>query len=198
MKGLVLRSTGVGAKIAEALGATGYAASQGEAYELMSKGVIDGSVTPPEVLKGWKQAEIVKYLTACYDVGYTADMFVVMNKDKWESLPDKYQKVFNEVSEEWIDKHAKVWSYYDKVAIDYFLTFEGREVIELSPDEMARWVAAAKVVMDTYISEKGAAGLPVDDYEEYLKKRVDYWSGKAPTADECVSWVEAEVEPFAP
>ena len=198
MKGLVLRSTGVGAKIAEALGATGYAASQGEAYELMSKGVIDGSVTPPEVLKGWNQAEVVKYLTACYDVGYTANMFVVMNRDKWESLPDKYKKVFDEVSEEWIDKHAKVWAYYDKIALDYFLTFEGREVIELTPDEMARWVAAAKVVMDTYMTEKGAAGLPVDDYEEYLKKRVDYWGGKAPTADECVSWVQAEVEPYAP
>ncbi len=198
MKGLVLRSTGVGAKIAEALGATGYAASQGEAYELMSKGVIDGSVTPPEVLKGWKQAEVVKYLTACYDVGYTANMFVVMNKDKWESLPGKYQKVFNEVSEEWIDKHGKVWSYYDKVAIDYFLTFEGREVITLSADEMARWVAAAKVVMDTYMSEKSAAGLPVDDYEEYLLDKVGDWADKAPSADECVSWVQAEVEPYSP
>ena len=198
MKGLVLRSTGVGAKIAEALGATGYAASQGEAYELMSKGVIDGSVTPPEVLKGWKQAEIVKYLTTCYDVGYTADMFVVMNKDKWESLPDKYQKVFTEVSKEWSEKHAKVWSYYDKVAVDYFLTFEGREVIDLPPAEMARWVAAAKVVKDTYMSEKGDAGLPVSDYEDYLLDRVSYWADRAPTADECVTWVEAEVAPFAP
>jgi TRAP-type C4-dicarboxylate transport system substrate-binding protein len=195
MKGLVLRSTGVGAQIAEALGATGYAASQGEAYELMSKGVIDGSVTPPEVLKGWNQAEIVKYLTNCTDVGYTADMFVVMNKDKWNSLPDKYKKVFNEVAQEWIDKHAKVWSYYDKVAVDYFLTFEGREIINLTPDEMARWVSAAQVVKDTYMSEKGAAGLPVSDYEKYLNERVDYWAGKAPTADECVSWVEAEVVP---
>jgi TRAP-type C4-dicarboxylate transport system substrate-binding protein len=198
MKGLVLRSTGVGAKIAEALGATGYAASQGEAYELMSKGVIDGSVTPPEVLKGWKQAEIVKYLTTCYDVGYTANMFVVMNKDKWESLPGKYQKVFNEVSQEWSEKHAKVWSYYDKVALDYFLTFDGREVIELPPAEMERWVAAAKVVKDTYMSEKGDAGLPVSDYEDYLLDRVSYWAERAPTADECVSWVDAEVAPFAP
>jgi len=84
------------------------------------------------------------------------------------------------------------------VAIDYFLSFEGREVIDLAPDEMARWVTAAKVVMDTYISEKGAAGLPVDDYEEYISKRVSHWADKAPSADECVTWVEAEVEPFAP
>jgi len=198
MKGLVLRSTGVGAQIAEDLGATGYAAAQGEAYELMSKGVIDGSVSPLEVLKGWKQAEVVKYVTACYEVGYTADMFVVMNKSKWESLPDQYKKVFTEVSEEWSEKHGKVWSYYDKVAIDYFLTFEGREVIDLSADEMARWVNAAGAVETAYIAEKSAMGLPVADYKAYLTKQVSYWAGKAPSADECVAWVEAEVVPFAP
>ena len=198
MKGLVLRSTGVGAQIAEDLGATGYAAAQGEAYELMSKGVIDGSVSPLEVLKGWKQAEVVKYVTACYEVGYTADMFVVMNKSKWESLPDQYKKVFTEVSEEWAEKHGKVWSYYDKVAIDYFLTFEGREVIDLSADEMARWVNAAGAVETAYIAEKSAMGLPVADYKAYLTKQVSYWAGKAPSADECVAWVEAEVVPFAP
>jgi len=84
------------------------------------------------------------------------------------------------------------------VAIDYFLTFAGREVIDLSADEMARWVEATKVVKDTYMTEKAAMGLPVADYEEYLNERADYWAGKAPPAEECVAWVEAEVEPFAP
>jgi hypothetical protein len=41
-------------------------------------------------------------------------------------------------------------------------------------------------------------GLDVADFEDYLNKRVSYWADKAPTADECVSWVEAEVEPFVP
>ena len=198
LQGLVLRSTGVGAAIAEALGAEGYGASQGEAYELMSKGTIDGSVTPREVLKGWNQAEVVKYVTGCYDVGYTANMFIVMNKAKWDSLPGKIQKIFTEVSEEWIDKHGMVWDYYDKVAIDYFLTFEGTEVIELPSAEMTRWVEAAKVVKDTYMEEKGAMELPVADYEDYLNEQVAYWSGRSPTATESVTWVEAELEPLVP
>jgi TRAP-type C4-dicarboxylate transport system substrate-binding protein len=198
LQGLVLRSTGVGAAIAEALGATGYAAAQGEAYELMQKGTIDGSVTPPEVLKGWKQAEVVKYVTNCYGVGYTTDMFVVMNLDKWNSLPSDIKKVFTEVSEEWIEKHAEVWVYYDKAGKDYFLTFEGREWIELSPDEMARWIDAAKSVKDNYMAEKGAMGLSVDNYESYLNQRVAYWSGMAPSEAECVSWVETELAPLVP
>ena len=199
LKGLVIRSTGVGAKIMEALGAEGYGASQGEAYELMSKGTIDGSFTPREVLKGWKQAEVVKYVTGCYDVGNTANMFVVMNKDKWDSLPGNIQKIITEVSQEWIEKHGMVWDYYDKVAIDYFLTFDGTEVIELSSAEMARWVeTAVEPLIAEYIAEKTDLGLPAADYQEYLLERVAHWSDQAPMAEESVAWVETELEPLVP
>ena len=178
----------------EALGAEGYGASQGEAYELMSKGTIDGSLTPREVLKGWKQAEVVKYVTGCYDVGYTANMFVVMNKGKWDSLPGDIKKIFTELSEEWIEKHAKVWTYYDKVGIDYFLSLsEDRELIELSPQEMARWVEATKPVIDKCIEEQTAKGLPAADYQEYLLKQTRYWAEKTPTEESCVDWVEKEL-----
>ena len=200
LKGLVIRSTGVGAKIISALGAEGYGASQGEAYELMAKGTVDGSFTPREVLKGWKQAEVVKYVTGCYDVGNTTSMFVVMNKNKWDSLPGDIQKAFTQVSKDWIEKHGKVWDYYDKVAIDFFFSLGGgREVIELSPQEMARWVnTAVAPLISKYISEKTAMGLPAADYDKYLVKRVSHWSGKTPTAEESATWVKAELEPLVP
>lgn len=182
----------------QALGAEGYGASQGEAYELMSKGVVDGSFTPREVLKGWNQAEVVRYVTGSYDVGNTTMMFVVMNKDKWDTLPDNIKTIFTEVSREWIEKHGKVWDYYDKVGIDYFLTFEGREVIELPPEEMARWVeTAVEPLIEQYISEKTEMGLPAEDYQEYLLERVNYWSQRTATAEESVAWVKAELEPLA-
>jgi len=69
LQGLLIRGTGVGVKIMDVLGAKGVGKPQGEAYELMSKGSVDGSFAPREVLKGWKQAEVVKYVTTCYDVG---------------------------------------------------------------------------------------------------------------------------------
>ena len=200
LKGLVLRSTGVGAKIVEALGGEGYGASQGEAYELMAKGVVDGSFTPREVLKGWKQAEVVKYVTGCYDVGNTTMMFVVMNTDKWNALPSKIQKIFTEVSEEWVEKHGKVWDYYDKVGMDYFLSLgEGREVIELSPAEMSLWVdTSVEPLIEKYISEKTGMGLPAAEYQGYLEEMVGYWAERTPTAEESVSWVKANLEPLIP
>jgi TRAP-type transport system periplasmic protein len=184
LKGLVLRSTGVGAKIATALGATGYAAAQGEAYELMSKGVIQGSLSPREVLEGWKQAEVVNYVTGAYDIGYTADMFVAMNKAEWDALPADIQKIFTDVSNAFIEKHAMVWTYYDKSAMDLFESLPNREVIDLPPDEMARWVAKVQPLVETTLTDLKAKGLPAEEYEKYLKERVQYWTGKAPTAEQ--------------
>ena len=198
LKGLLIRATGAGVKIMEALGATGHGAGQPEVYELLSRGIVDGTYAPREVLKGWKQAEVVKYVTNCYGVGNTTDMYVVINKDKWNALPDSVKKVFTEVSEEWVEKHGMVWDYYDKVAIEFLLTFEGREVIELSPDEMARWIDNAKVVIDGHIGELKAKGLPAEDYQKYLEERVDYWSKKSPSVEESVNWVKTELEPLVP
>jgi TRAP-type C4-dicarboxylate transport system substrate-binding protein len=190
LKGMVLRSTGVGAQIVEALGAKGYAAAQGDAYELMSKGTIDGSFTPPEVLKGWKQAEVVKFVTNCYKVGNTTDFFVVMNNAKWNSLPDNFKAIITKVSEEWIEKHAKVWSYYDKAGVDYFLTFPDRKVINLSDAESAKWTAAVGQLIDGFVKDKTAKGLPAADYKKYITERVKYLAAKAPSDKECVDWVE--------
>jgi len=200
LKGLVIRSTGIGAGIVEALGAEGYGASQGEAYELLSKNVVNGSYTPREVLKGWNHSEVVKYLTGCYDVGNTTMMFVVMNKGKWDSLPADVQKVFTDVSEEWVEKHGQVWDYYDKVGIDYFLSLGGgREVIELAQDEMARWVeTAVDPLIQKYIAAKTTAGLPAADFEAYLAQRVAYWGSRAPTVSQSARWVEDELVPLLP
>jgi TRAP-type C4-dicarboxylate transport system substrate-binding protein len=192
LKGMVIRATGIGSDIVKALGAEGYAVSQGETYELMSRGIVGGSYTPREVLKGWKQGEVVKYVTDCYEVGNTTMMFVVINKNKWSSLPTDLQDIISEVSSEWIEKHGMVWDYYDKAGIDYFLSLGGgREVIELSSEQVEIWEEAAVApLINAYISEKTALGLKAEEYENYLLERVKYWEDRSPSAEESYAWVE--------
>jgi len=48
------------------------------------------------------------------------------------------------------------------------------------------------------MEEKGAKGLSVEDFEDYLNERVAYWSKRSPAADDSVAWVEAELEPLVP
>jgi len=200
LKGMIIRATGVGAQIMQALGAQGYGASQAEAYELLSKSVVDGSFAPREVLKGWNQAEVVKYVTGCYEVGNTSMMFVVMNNAKWAALPPDLQQVFTEVSSDWKDKHGKVWNYYDDLAMQHFLGLgQDRELIELGQEEMLRWVkTAVEPLIRKYLTEKSAAGLPAADYQKYIEERVAAWRGKSPAPALCREFAEAQVANWKP
>ncbi|HOW84283.1 MAG TPA: TRAP transporter substrate-binding protein, partial [Spirochaetota bacterium] len=103
LKGMKIRSTGLSAKVVEALGGIPVAMPQPETYEALQKGVVDGTLTPMETMKGWRQGEVIKSTTDCVGIGYTTAMFVVMNKAKWDALSDDTKKVFEEVSAEWVD-----------------------------------------------------------------------------------------------
>jgi TRAP-type C4-dicarboxylate transport system substrate-binding protein len=194
LKGLVLRSTGVGSKIATVLGAQGYAAAQNAAYELMSKGVIDGSIAPREVLAGWKQGDVVNYVTECYDIGSVSNMYIVMNKEKWGALPPDIQKVFTDVSQEWIKYHAMVSATYDKLGMDYFFAQPNRKEILLSADESKKWVAAVQPLLNNTLSNIAAKGFNQNALQQYIQDRIKYWAANTPKAEEMAAWVTANVK----
>jgi TRAP-type transport system periplasmic protein len=194
MKGLVIRSTGVGAGIATALGAEGYAAPQNEAYELMSKGVIDGSIAPREVLLGWKQAEVVNNVTQCFSIGSVTSMYLIMNLDKWNALPPDVQQVFTEVSEEYVEYWAKVGSAYDYDAMVFFNEQGGdRQVIDQTPEEAALWVDAVQPMINKKLDDLKAAGL-TEDYQAFLLERIKYWTDNAVSEADCSAWVAENIK----
>ncbi|NMC91705.1 MAG: TRAP transporter substrate-binding protein, partial [Smithella sp.] len=159
LKGMKIRSTGLSAKIVENLGGVSVAMPQGGTYEALQKGVVQGTLAPMETLKGWKQAQVIKYTTDCTNIGYTTAMFVVMNKKKWESLPKDVQKVFDDVSREWIAVAGKAWDDADAEGYKYSAEL-GNKVIKLSDAEEARWEAAVKPVSEGYVKATESKGLP--------------------------------------
>ena len=148
---------------------------QGGVYEALQKGVVDATLSPIEVLKGWKQGEVIKYTIECYSVGYTAGFYVAMNLNKWNALPKDVQKVIIDVNNEWITKHGKAWDDSDKAGREFTLSL-GNNIIPLSKTESARWANAAAPVIDNYIKDKSAKGLPAKDYVETLKGLVKKYS----------------------
>ena len=171
VKGLKIRSYGFNAKLAKALGGVPVAMSQGGVYEALQKGVVDATLSPMEVLKGWKQAEVVKETVECYSVGYTAGFFVAMNLDKWNSLPKDVQKVFEEVSKEWIPKTGAAWDSSDKAGREFTLSL-GNKIFALSAEQSAVWAKAAKPVIAGYIKDKEAKGLPAKAYVDFIQEAV--------------------------
>ena len=164
IQGLKIRATGNSAKVVEALGGTPVAQSMPEAYQSIQKGVVDGGMYPVETNKGWKMAEVVDYMSECYAPAYTTTFFVVMNKDKWESLPADMQQVLTIVNKEWIDKHGKAWDASDVEGRDFFLA-EGNEIVPVAEAECANWKNAVAPMLEQYVaSSAGIDGRAVLDF----------------------------------
>ena len=138
LKGMKIRCTGMAAKIVTALGGVPVAMPMGETYDALSRGVVDGSMAPQESLQGWKWGEVVKYTIENFGSSYSTGFFVVMNKEKWNSLPPDVQKIIEKVNEEWIEKTGKVWDEIDKEGREFTLS-RGNQIIALSKEEDEKW-----------------------------------------------------------
>jgi TRAP-type transport system periplasmic protein len=159
MKGLKVRATGLSVKIVESLGANPVAMSQPETYEALQKGVIEATFCPAETLKGWRQGEVIDSVTDTSVIGYTTAMFVVMNCQKWDSLPPEIQKVFSQVSQEWVEKHGQAWDQADKEGWDFINTLN-RQTISLSEAEKNNWKKCVEPILNDYVKTTQEKGLP--------------------------------------
>jgi len=167
-----IRSTGLSAKVVEALGAVPVAMPQGDTYESLQKGVVEGTFGPIEVLKGWRQAETVKYTTDCNVVGYTTAMFVVMNKAKWTALSPDVQNIFEATSRKWIDVHGMRWDQGDQEGREY-ATSLGNEILQLETDEARRWKEKVRPIIDAYVSGADAKKLDGRKSVDMLTAAID-------------------------
>ena len=173
LKGMKIRCTGMAAKIVTALGGVPVAMPMGETYDALSRGVVDGSMAPQEALQGWKWGEVVKYTIENFGSSYSTGFFVVMNKDKWNSLPPDVQKVIETVNVEWIEKTGKGWDEIDKEGKQFTLS-KGNQIIALSKEEDAKWAKMVQPILDEYVANMKAKNLPGEEvvkfYLEELKK----------------------------
>lgn len=158
LKGMKIRSTGLSAKVVEALGGVPVAMPQPETYESLQKGVVDGTFTPIETLKGWRQAEVVRSTTDSFSVGYTTSMYVVMNKSKWNALPADIQKTIEEINTEWVGRHGKIWDDLDIEGRNYTQSL-GNAIIALTEAESKRWAERVQPIIDQYAKAQKEKGL---------------------------------------
>ncbi|MFP4476916.1 MAG: TRAP transporter substrate-binding protein [Desulfatibacillaceae bacterium] len=168
IKGMKIRATGLSAKVVEALGGVPVAMAQPKTYENLKRGVVEGTLGPIEVLKGWKQGEVVDYTTECHDIGYTTAMFIVMNKAKWDALSDKNKEIFEKVSAEWVEIHGRAWDEADREGRAYTLHL-GNEIIPLPEKESARWREAVNPVIDEYSGKVEAGDKHVAKVRELIE-----------------------------
>lgn len=174
IKELRLRGTGVTAMAINALGADAVGLSQGETYEALRKGVVQGTLCPIETLNGWKQGEVIEHVTKIPALGYTTTMFVAMNKASWEKLPADIQEIIRDINRDWIVKHGVCWDEMDADGEELVRSL-GKSVHEFDVDsevnqEYARDLAP---LLERWQEQAEAKGLPGREALAFIRKRIE-------------------------
>jgi TRAP-type C4-dicarboxylate transport system substrate-binding protein len=166
-KGLRIRAAGTAAQVPPLFGAVAISVPATETYEVLRKGSADGILIPPEALKGFRLAEVVKYTTKNYSSSGGAAFFLAMNKKKWESLPPHIKKTIDDMGKEFSVKYGQRWDDIDREGLEFAKSL-GNEIITLSPEEDKKWAALAKPLVDDYVKRMKEKGLPGDEVVKFI------------------------------
>ena len=171
LKGMRIRATGSTAKSIKAMGAVPVAMPMADVYEALSKGVVEGQIAPPEVLKGWKQAEVTNYITKLPPV-YTSVMFTTMNLKKWNSLPADVQMAIEAINEGFSVRAAKIWDSHQLTGgIEYGIKEHGMQMVQWPDEDMKKAMALMQPLLDDYVARMNKKGLPGQEILDFVKER---------------------------
>ena len=131
-----------------------------ETYTALERGVVEGTVLPWEGNFVFKLAELLKWSTEV-DF-YTMTMMVVMNKRKWNSLPDDVKKVIDETTGMVMSRECgKVYDTVRPIMKSLCLK-KGMQVVEggLPPADMKRLQDLTVPLRNEWVEDMKEKGLP--------------------------------------
>lgn len=159
LQGMEIRATGLSAKTLEVLGASPVAMAQPETYEALSRGIVQGNLSPMEVLEGWRHAEVTDYITLTPFL-YNTLFFMTMNHKAWERISPELQEIFTEVTEDYLEKVAYgLWDRQNESALKWAVEKTGQQVIELPAEETERWIELVGPIQDDFVEKMDGMGI---------------------------------------
>jgi len=158
LKGVALRASGGAAAILKAWGANQVGMPQSAVPEAMQKGTIQGQFTSFDVLKDFKYAEMCKYAVVLNGPVYAFS--VVMNMDKWNSLPKKVQKVMDSMVREQAEWTGNYLDNHVKESVSWSRKDQNVKFINLAPAEKVKWDKLIEPVAGNWVKAKKEKGIP--------------------------------------
>lgn len=160
MAGMDLRASGGAADILKAWGANQIGMPMSATPEALQKGVVEGLLSSLDVMKDLKFAELCRYVTVTDTVIYP--FAVVMNLDRWNSLPPEVQQAMEGMAEEHAEWTGNYVDNHVKDALEWSKETHEVEVIRLSEEERARWNDRLTHITDAWITDAAGKGLPAE------------------------------------
>jgi len=169
IKGVSLRASGGAAQILKSWGANQIGMPMSATPEALQKGTVKGLFSSLEVMKDFKFAELCKYVTFTNTPIYP--FAVVMNMDKWNSLPKDVQKVFDDLAFEQSKWTGEYMDNHVKESIAWSKKEQGVEFIDLK--DKAQWEKSLEPIVEAWIAKnegKVPARQIVDDIRALIVK----------------------------
>jgi TRAP-type C4-dicarboxylate transport system substrate-binding protein len=160
LKNLKMRMpAGTGTEVAKALDIVPVAAPITEAYEMLSRGIVDGTTLPADSINSFKMDKFLAYETKVPLGLFNAAFFVVMNEAKWNSLSKADQDAIMSVSGEGFAREAgRIWDDQDRMANEAFAK-SGMKVTTVSAAMNSDLHARLKNIDEIWIKEADAKGV---------------------------------------
>ncbi len=164
-------------EVIKAFGAVPVFMIQPEIYTALERGMIDGQLFDWEGAVVFRIPEVTKYRTGNVDLS-TRPMVMVMNTDVWNKLPPDIQKIIDDNGMEWSKRFGGSWDEVKPAMIKNFEDYDKEAgnppIYYITEDERARWRQTVQPVIDGWISEMEAKGIPakamVADLESIIAK----------------------------
>ncbi len=170
VKGMSLRASGGAGEILQAWGANMVGMPMSATPEALQKGVVQGLFSSLEVMKDFSYAELCKYATMTDTSLYP--FAVVMNKAKFESLPDDVKKVFEDLAVEQMNWTGEYMDNHVAEAIAFSKEKFQVEFIELTTEQKAEWQKMLEPIIAKWI-EDNKVKIPAEQIVDDLKKMME-------------------------
>ncbi|MFC1867577.1 C4-dicarboxylate TRAP transporter substrate-binding protein [Thermodesulfobacteriota bacterium] len=158
LKGLSVASWGYYSRAFTIWGAKPASIPSPEIYEAIKRGVVNGCNKPL-----FQAVSIALYEVAPYilmpKIGINVVVPLVMNLDKWKSLPPDVKKIFEEVSAEYPKKHTEIFKKIDEDSIA-FMKAKGMTFTKLPDADLAKMKGMAAPLWDKWAEDMDKKGLP--------------------------------------
>ena len=130
-----------------------------ESYELLSTGVMDGTLFPAESVESFKIDKVIKYATTFPGGLYNTSFVFMMNQAKFDALPPEVKKLIDEMSGEFAARMlGRGWDKVDRRGMA-FMQAAGVSFTKADPAFVAAVKAKTVGLEDTWAKAAEAKGM---------------------------------------
>ena len=171
LRGLRLKSTAEKVRALRRLGVDAVAMPMSEAYFALSRGILDGAISPADTLVSLHFDETIRYITLLPNPRPPYPSRAI-NQSAWNRLPGELRNLIASSSEWWADRIVDEVAAVEQMGLEHAREI-GIEFIEPAPADLRRYMDNLAEEGDSTARELDARSLPGSAMLEQVRDRLE-------------------------